>query len=606
MWKNGRERYVSKIALAIGDESFSSWTVVGHGGLSYSSKQSGEFNISLIIAPVEDGITLFEKSVSTELPVGAIEMYQLRKTWHKNQVSQELYRMPPRNNIEFSIQPDDYEIIELGDVWSTETNNPLMKTLLGSKYLKYQYYQGDVKQCLYVPCVEVLRFYYASSSSFVKQAFSGKKATERLYNPKKDRTFTKFGYHFITLRKEVTNVDAPFIARIAFDDYARRQFENIYPKSAHDPDNPGKYIICTPPLSTYTRWSVNGVKKDNGFFVTRINSCSGEFPFSKLIFDRDNNNQGERDEPPEEIRKIQKKIPVFKNGEDKEGSNDEPTDPGSDQEEPLLGDHGSPSVDVIPLIFEPDEESPIFSGLEFTDLDKIKKLKLRDPTTKTVIEYVGVEVIRKLSTLDTSGSKNEDTAQLKINRSTDTEIDEDVISIHDVIFHLNQLLEKNELNIFHYTLYRDLEHPDHTQLTVPPVNLKDLRKDILFTNVKMYEAEFYHTESLSCLRPIALFTLQHKGVFFYFIEFLSQNGRSHDSLSSLLFSEAASVYSDDFIDQQLILFSEHGRTYKKEATNNSASTAFFAHRFTHSSKTNAEKRAKYIFDILLKALKSID
>ncbi|MBV34187.1 MAG: hypothetical protein CMP47_01750 [Rickettsiales bacterium] len=601
MLKQGLEYYLQNISLAIGDSRYPTWTTIGYGSLKSGDVNESEPLLKLIAAPLVDNETIIHEAKFFELPIGGIELYQLRQAWHQKQRSDYYYRKPKHENLAFYIQADQFEIVELGSIIDLPElkANPVIADLAKSKYLQYRITHNHVTKSLYVPCVEVFRFYYSSSTSLAQQAFSGKKAEECLFNPK--YTYEKFNQHFLMLRSRVRNIDAPFVGRIAFDTYALRAFENIYEKSFHSTDNStDKHLICYPPLNQVTRWNINCINRKEGIFVTHILSCAGEFPYHNLIFNRDNNNQsGIRDTPITKLRYITNSRPQLVEGGPGDSADPLSSPDPEDTFGPLLGNFPPPAINLTPLVFESDVNNPVFEGLQDSRIDQVKKMYLVNPETKTIVIYTDSEVIEALSTAKGSGLFNKRTFQLSVIRDHEDNIDKSIESIFDVIPFVNQKLQSMKLDDFQSTLLFNTSHPLYPHTTVLPVLVPDIKKSLIFPD-SYYERQYYENERHSqYLRPIALFTLIYNGYYFYLIEFLSYDGSTHAGISTLFFSEFSPHYSEDFIVQQLSIYSRFGQSYKSRAMDFEESTARFAHRFTHPKNTDMERKAQHIYDTLM-------
>lgn len=188
-----------------------------------------------------------------------------------------------------------------------DDNYPYIKNFENSRLLVIKYFQEVGKNTvekIIIPCVEVLRFYYASSSQLTRILINGQLAQEttKPYNTAKSSLNNGSGY--IHLHKTIPDTDAPHVARLAFDKYAENQAVNIYDSGVGSLDKIGNFFIdAKPPFQGKTLLKLEGkfVKSskttDNtwNFLVFEIKSCSYPFPFSELTFGRDNDGRSLED-----------------------------------------------------------------------------------------------------------------------------------------------------------------------------------------------------------------------------------------------------------------------------------------------------------------------
>jgi hypothetical protein len=176
-----------------------------------------------------------------------------------------------------------------------------------------------------IPCVEVFRFYYANSTQLTLELISG--GLDIGANTVYDPTLTidnPEGYSKVRLRQRILDEDAFIVGRIALSPFAQRAARSIFGSIAKNSAAGGSVLEARPPFEGMTDLTVSGQwitlqepgqrqgepkKEPWHFFVHRILSCSGEFPYSHLLFSRDNDGRVRPgpDERPEIGRKVLEK-----------------------------------------------------------------------------------------------------------------------------------------------------------------------------------------------------------------------------------------------------------------------------------------------------------
>ena len=145
---------------------------------------------------------------------------------------------------------------------------------------------------LIVPCMEIIRFYFGSSSSLLHKLFTVPLDENALYS---EKTFDEAtGHLHLKLASKISKVSAEHIGRIALCKEAKRSASGIY-ASCLDKVGGNK------PVYPYTRWPFVGSatlkasgkwlsfagKEDSTFVVYRLQSCSHAFPFKSLTYEVD-------------------------------------------------------------------------------------------------------------------------------------------------------------------------------------------------------------------------------------------------------------------------------------------------------------------------------
>lgn len=142
---------------------------------------------------------------------------------------------------------------------------------------------------LLIPCVELIRFYFGSSSIFLQRLFTGPLEPEKFWTQQKFNTSTR--HLHLTLAKGLSGFSAPDIGRIAQSKAAMRAAAGIYASCL-------KAIAENRPIYPYTsfpfqgttdlvangRWLPFGEQENATFLVYRLRSCSHPFPFRSLSY----------------------------------------------------------------------------------------------------------------------------------------------------------------------------------------------------------------------------------------------------------------------------------------------------------------------------------
>lgn len=140
---------------------------------------------------------------------------------------------------------------------------------------------------LVVPCMELVRFYFGASGSFLKRLFSGAFALDHFYSNarlnQKNRTAS------IELAPDLPGVAAATVARIAFCSQARSAARWIVNSSIATAANGLMYYPKTTfpffgktDLTAYGRWIIHG--KFRIFLAEQLSCCTHPFPFDTLYY----------------------------------------------------------------------------------------------------------------------------------------------------------------------------------------------------------------------------------------------------------------------------------------------------------------------------------
>lgn len=143
---------------------------------------------------------------------------------------------------------------------------------------------------LLIPCVEIIRFYFGSSSNFLQRLFTAPLAPESLWSSKHLNPATRH-LHLI-LASHLSGLSAADIGRIAESKLAWRAAAGIYASCQkatatghHAYPYTGFPFEGNTDLGVSGMWLPFGDQENATFLVFRIRSCSHPFPFQSLSYE---------------------------------------------------------------------------------------------------------------------------------------------------------------------------------------------------------------------------------------------------------------------------------------------------------------------------------
>lgn len=145
----------------------------------------------------------------------------------------------------------------------------------------------DDRTMIIIPCMELVRFYFGGSGSFLKRIFSGAFALDRLYSYARLNKVTGAGT--IDLAEDLAGPAATTVARIAFDKQARSAAAWIVNSGIATASRKQPYYPKTSfPFHGKTDLLVDGRWFETHgyrvFLAERLLSCSHPFPFDTLFY----------------------------------------------------------------------------------------------------------------------------------------------------------------------------------------------------------------------------------------------------------------------------------------------------------------------------------
>ncbi|MFA5589380.1 MAG: hypothetical protein WDA70_01490 [Lysobacteraceae bacterium] len=141
---------------------------------------------------------------------------------------------------------------------------------------------------LIVPCMELVRFYFGSSSRLLRLLFRPTLRRQDLYDPKTSAVSSGKPHSHVNLAPELPARSAPDVARIAGDHEAWRWAARIGASIAA-PHNSG-HVRTSFPFSGKTTlqargvWLPRGDDPDKTFVVQELLHCSHPLPFQRLTY----------------------------------------------------------------------------------------------------------------------------------------------------------------------------------------------------------------------------------------------------------------------------------------------------------------------------------
>jgi len=145
----------------------------------------------------------------------------------------------------------------------------------------------DSRSMLVIPCMELIRFYFGASGSFLKRLFSGAFALDRLYSDARMNQKSRIAN--ITLAPDLSGVAAATVARIAFCSQARSAASWIVNSGVATAANRHSYYPKTTfpffgktELTACGRWITHGDSRT--FLAEQLSRCTHPFPFNSLYY----------------------------------------------------------------------------------------------------------------------------------------------------------------------------------------------------------------------------------------------------------------------------------------------------------------------------------
>lgn len=155
----------------------------------------------------------------------------------------------------------------------------------------------DDQRRVLIPCMELIRFYFGSSSNFLQRLFTAPLSAEHFYSAKR---FNPENRHLhLVLASRLSGASAADIGRIAESSLAWRSAAGIFSScqkasAQRHPAYPytGFPFEGTTDLVASGVWLPFGEIEDATFLVYRLRSCSHPFPFASLSYEAADRKKG--------------------------------------------------------------------------------------------------------------------------------------------------------------------------------------------------------------------------------------------------------------------------------------------------------------------------
>lgn len=225
------------------------------------------------------------------LPVAALPLLSIGDIWHQGQ----RFASPDCQVESFKrlhIAPDTTSFVKAGLAIDGHFMLPLSRHPW-HRHHTHSYCVAvslDEHRRLLVPCVELIRFYFGSSSNFIQRLFTAPLAPEALWASKH---FDPENKHLhLVLARRLSGASASDIGRISESRFAWRAAAGIYTSCQ-------KATVLQHPAYPYTGfpfegttnlvasgvWLPFGEQENATFLAYRLRSCSYPFPFHSLSYE---------------------------------------------------------------------------------------------------------------------------------------------------------------------------------------------------------------------------------------------------------------------------------------------------------------------------------
>lgn len=199
-----------------------------------------------------------------------------------------------------------------------------------------------------IPCVELIRFYFGSSSRLLNLLFTRQISNEDFW---KSRNFDHSSGHLhLKLAKDLSGLSAADIGRMVLDNNAWRAARLIFDtcmaaSTTREPIHPytGFPFIGETDLVCTGKWLSYGTKPNATFVVYQLKSCSHPFPFKSLSYETVDNKKVavKKNQPADQIPKSANKTVTLQSADIKAQSVVD-TDPGKSKSNEELWMEGTP------------------------------------------------------------------------------------------------------------------------------------------------------------------------------------------------------------------------------------------------------------------------
>jgi len=233
------------------------------------------------------------KQRSIQLPIAFLRLFRIGSIWQNGSLSRK-FDHQAREVFHLDIQEGSVKVAPAGAPLNDDSRAPVYPLPFASftGHLDHTHaycarIDLDEQTILLIPCMELVRFYFGASGSFLKRLFSGPFALDRLATY--SRLDRMSGKAVIDLADDLAAPAAATIARIVFDSQARSAASWIVNSGTAAAANKQPYYPKTTfpffgetDLTADGRWFAEGGYRI--FLAEQIQSCTHPFPFETLFY----------------------------------------------------------------------------------------------------------------------------------------------------------------------------------------------------------------------------------------------------------------------------------------------------------------------------------
>jgi hypothetical protein len=271
-------------------------------------------------APFKPGTHLGDSAVWVELPIALLPILFLGQIWRNGRVQaciecpREVFRVRLSDPKEFLLGHRERvggsnEAVLPGVVYPIGEAPRPGHGSRGSPCLHLPMYDRSGRRredhWVVLPCLEVARFFYATSSRLARALFSASPRSSSiaeiswdgsdshlgdLYDPERTATsLTEEGIGRLRLRESMRRSDLPVVSRLAFSAVARRGFRRVSDSYVRNMHSDGRGVVeAFPPFVGEAEWYASGIwyhtesergRRDDRFLVLALHHCDAPFPF---------------------------------------------------------------------------------------------------------------------------------------------------------------------------------------------------------------------------------------------------------------------------------------------------------------------------------------
>lgn len=293
------------------------WRIDWFGEVAYPSRAlrfsqpSIRVALSPLLCDLNDSATLITPAATDHsaqrevwMPVGSMPMLRIGDIWQDGQrLATPNYHLESFNDVEVNPATANFikaGLSENGDFLLPHASHPWHMHQTNSYCVCIQLDHG---KRIVIPCMEIIRFYFGSSSNLISRLFTGSLDAELLWRKK---TFNKLkGHLHFTLAPKLSGMSAPDIGRIALSPHAWRSAAGIHASCVKAiSQNHQAYPYTGFPFEGKTTLNASGIwlpfgQTQNATFIAfNLRSCSFPFPFRSLSYESDDRSIKKKTQAP--------------------------------------------------------------------------------------------------------------------------------------------------------------------------------------------------------------------------------------------------------------------------------------------------------------------